>query len=388
MTGHARHPWLLIAALAMVVLAPQALLVWPGWSPPGLVENRILAARPRPWQSDGDLARFRREVDAWVADRFPARTTAIVGLNVLRYRLGYSGTPRVRVGRDGWLFFDNGGHLAQLRASSLPQGAVAAWVRELLRREARLRERGASYHVLVPPVKERVYAERLPGWLKVPAGPPDADVLSRAAREAGSSAVLVPLAGLLAAKAAGAGVYTPYDTHWTGAGAYEGYRQLLDAMASCGVDVTARPIASFSAREPEPARRDKDLAHMLGIGRFVDQRFVYLEDPAVQAALSVTYLGESRDWTSDRVIETGRPGPVLLLIGDSFSTALLPLLLPHFSRVVFAHHQNGFHRDDLCDRWNPDAMVLEVIESGIRHAMPANAVRRPSPPLVTPDAAG
>jgi hypothetical protein len=67
--------------------------------------------------------------------------------------------------------------------------------------------------------------------------------------------------------------------------------------------------------------------------------------------------------------------PSLLMTGDSFSNELLPFLLPHFSRVVFSHHQDGFFRDDLVTQFSPDVVLLEVFEPGVRHAM---SVRRTS----------
>ena len=69
-------------------------------------------------------------------------------------------------------------------------------------------------------------------------------------------------------------------------------------------------------------------------------------------------------------METGNPdGPTLLMTGDSFSNAILPFILPHFSRIIFAHHQDGFFRDDLLAQFNPDVVVIEVFEPGMRHAM-------------------
>jgi hypothetical protein len=62
-------------------------------------------------------------------------------------------------------------------------------------------------------------------------------------------------------------------------------------------------------------------------------------------------------------------GPTLLMTGDSFSNEILPFLLPHFSRIIFAHHQDGFFRDDLLAQFNPDVVVIEVFEPGVRHAM-------------------
>jgi alginate O-acetyltransferase complex protein AlgJ len=95
----------------------------------------------------------------------------------------------------------------------------------------------------------------------------------------------------------------------------------------------------------------------------------------------VEFLTDTHDWTGDRVIDTGSAGPVLMLTGDSFSNPWLPLLEASFSRIVVSHHQNGFFRPDLIQRFHPDAVLLEVIESGFRHAMPPRVPAVPPDPL-------
>jgi hypothetical protein len=82
------------------------------------------------------------------------------------------------------------------------------------------------------------------------------------------------------------------------------------------------------------------------------------------------------------VIDTGQTGkPVVLITRDSFSNALLPFLYSHFSRLILAHNQDGIWREDLIDRFKPDLVILEVVESGlplslIAPAHPASAAAR------------
>jgi Ca2+-binding RTX toxin-like protein len=60
---------------------------------------------------------------------------------------------------------------------------------------------------------------------------------------------------------------------------------------------------------------------------------------------------------------------VLLLLRDSFSLAMLPFLEGHFSRIVIAHNEDGFWRPDLVERFRPDVVISEVIESGAPYIM-------------------
>lgn len=357
----------LLAALA----ATGALLMVFGWSglpAPELVENRRLASWPEAGQLRRDFAGWRTGVDAWVTDNFPARRYLIGGLNYLRWRMGYSGTARVVVGRDGWLFYDDTTHLAQVRPSTLVSPELQAWVAELRARTELLRSQGTPYLVLAAPVKETLYRERVPRFLERP-GPTNSESIAGAVRAAGLDNYLDLHPALAAARAAGASIYSPYDTHWTGEGAYVAYVEVVRAFARLGLPVKAQPRSAFRTLQPGEAPLPQDLAYMLGIASFVRQQYPQLA-PVDAPVPQVTWLGAGRDWTADRVIDTGASGPVLLMTGDSFSNPWLPLLQRSFSRIVFSHHQNGFFRRDLVERFHPDAVLLEVIESGIRHAMP------------------
>lgn len=362
------RPSALIASLLVLYACLMVLPLLGVVKPPELVENRVPAQRPPLAMLWGNLQKFRTDLDSYLADHFPARRFLIGGLNYLRYELGYSGTKRVLVGRDGWLFYDDGNHLSQARASTLAPVEAQAWVAEQQARSAWLARKGASYVVLAAPVKERLFLELVPGELRRDQGAPDSVVIAQAAARAGAQGVLDLHAPLAAAKAAGVRIYTPYDTHWTGEGAYVAYAEVLRGLAARGVPVTPKPRAFFNDRNNGPdVPVPQDLAYMLGIADFVRQDYPQLgfaHEPRVE------YLTDRRDWTGDRVIDTGSPGPVLMLTGDSFSNAWLPLFEASFSRIVFSHHQNGFFRPDLVERFQPDAVVLEVIESGFRHAMP------------------
>jgi alginate O-acetyltransferase complex protein AlgJ len=369
MTKTAAHWWGLIAGVGALQIGMLVLDRLPMVREPELVENRSLATPPAAPRSIRDLDRFRTQADAYAADHLPARRFLIAGLNFFRYSFGYSGTRRVFVGREGWLFYDNDSHLSQVRDSTMSIAERGAWVDELAKRTRGLAAKGIRYVVVAGPVKESLYPDLLPRWLRSQGSMSDASVLLKASNDAGIHSVVDFKAPLASARDRGIPIYSRFDTHWTGDGAFYGYQALMGRFASMGLQVRAHPRSYFVEPEIKRAARPQDLAHMLGISSFVEQTYSSLEDPKKLPAQRVEYLTESKDWTADRVVETGRTGPVLLLTGDSFSTALLPLLSGHFSRVIFSHHEHGFFREDLIDRFKPDVVVLEVIESGFRYAM-------------------
>lgn len=339
---------------------------------PELAENRVLASWPDWPRSLSEFGRFRVAVEAYTNDHFPSRVYLIGGLNYLRYLAGYSGTARVLVGKNGWLFYENGSHLALIRPSDLPAAATHAWASEFKERRTHLQDSGIPYIVVAAPVKESIYPGLVPRPLRaMDAGPGDAALLRETVDLPARRGFVDLSAPLRRARDSGTPVYSPLDTHWTGEGAYVAYRTVLAEIARQGVSVVAHPRSSFFAPPAETAV-PQDMAYMLGIAAYARQDFPQLTGNAA-AHWNVHYLTPATDWTADRIIDTGSSGPVLLLTGDSFCNVWMPLLAESFSRIVFSHHQNGFHRKDLIERFHPDVVLLEVIESGIRHAMPEAA---------------
>ena len=79
-----------------------------------------------------------------------------------------------------------------------------------------------------------------------------------------------------------------------------------------------------------------------------------------------TYLNDKRDWTAPQVLETDSSSQrTLLLMRDSFSTELIPLLKLHFRRIIVVHVQDGFCRKDLIERYRQDTIVVEVIRTSL-----------------------
>lgn len=341
--------------------------------PPDLTEKRALAGFPAWPRTPGGFAAFRKGVDAYVADRFPARPYLIGGLNGLRLPARVSGSARVIVGRDGWLFYDNDTHLGAVRNDPpLAREAARGWLTALAGRSEALTARGAHYVVLVAPTKEAIYPQMAPAWFGRPDPNRPAQRLARLAAASGAGEVIYPADELTRQANWGLKVFGRYDTHWTGLGAYQAYAALMGRLQAQGLTEGPRPLTSFYE---DDFPRSGDLALMLGVAGWAKEALPNFTDPPAERGAAVTWLGDRRDWTGPQVIDTGQAGkPVLLMTRDSFSNALLPFLYSHFSRLVLAHNQDGAWRQDLIDRYRPDVVVLEVVESGAPGSL------KPAPP--------
>lgn len=354
-----------LAVLAAAFIAPRFV------TPPDLQENRPLAPAPQTPRTWAEWRAWPKAADAYVADRFPARPHLIGWLNFLRLKAGVSGSPSVIVGRDGWLFFDNGTHLGAARNDPAYTDAQAReWLAALAGRSEAAARAGAVHLVIVPPDKEVVYPQHGPAWYAGPDRNRAAVLLSRLAERSGAGDVLYLQDVLRRPTRWGLRTYGVYDTHWTGLGAYHGYAEMMRRLQAMGLAEGPRPIEAFADLREHDPNKPRNLALMLGVASFVAVDFPELGDPDAEDRLKTTWLTPNRDWTAPQVVDTGEVGkPVLLMTRDSFSTAFLPFLYTHFSRIVLAHNQDGSWRGDLIERFKPDIVVLEVVEGGLPVAL-------------------
>lgn len=360
-----------LAALVAGLMLPKAI------APPKLQENREPAAAPAAPRSPAELRAWPKAMDAYVTDSFPARNHLISALNYLRYRLGVSGASQVIVGRDGWLFYDNGSHFGAARNDPAFTDAEAqVWLAGLAARTEWLKARGVHHLLLIGPDKEMIVPQYGPRWYQGPDLNRPAPLLTRLNATAQAGEIVDPGPVLRRQARWGLNVYNPYETHWTGLGAYEAYVLVMRRLAAAGVTDGPRPLEAFSEITDDP-HKPRNLSEMLGIADFADADYPQFRDPTVNSR--TVWLTDKQVWTAPQIIETGQVGkPVLLMLRDSFSLALLPFLEGHFSRIVLYHHQDGFWRPELVERYRPDVVIFEVIESGLPWVMSGSPPASPA----------
>jgi len=362
-----RTHWRLLVGTILVLMA-AAWLAPRFVQAPDIQENRVLAAKPAWPQRVQDIRAFRKAADAYVADNFPVRPHLIGLLNRARMIVGVSGSSRVIVGRHGWLFVDDDTHLGVARGDPPVTGPqVRSWLMTVAGRTEYARAHGAPYLIVSPPTKDVVYPQHGPSWYRGPNPDRQAVALARLAIRTGAGEVIYLYPAIAEATARGEKTYSLHDTHWTGYGAYAGYAALMRRLQAMGLTEGPLPISAFRPTTLYGRARPRDLALMLGVSSFVDLDYPNLDNPGGRAKAKITYLSAAHDWTGPQVVDTGEVGkPVLLLTRDSFSNELLPLLYPHFSRIILSHNQDGFWRPDLIDRFKPDLVISEIVESGLR----------------------
>lgn len=364
-----RNFWPLILSVITFILIVH-IVPFLGVKKPNLVENRAPTSIPKFPSTWRELSDIPHRLDDFVENNFPIRSYIIASLNYIRYKSGYSGTKRVLVGQNGWLFY-NGDYLSfgSGQYTKNPED-IKSWVNGFQQRATYLRRNGSSFYMLIAPIQETIYPENLPTWATPILGASSTDMFISAAQNAGITQIVNPSDALIEAKNSYA-VYDEFDTHWTAYGSYIAYRELMNRIAVEHPEMQPLPLSSFQLSDTPIQLKPRNMANMLGIGDFVmKERSTFIQPGPIHDLEYIDFLSTRTDWTAPQVLHTNsKSGRSLLLLRDSFSRELLPLLKTHFTTIIAVHSQDGFFRPDLVEKFHPDVVILEIIEPSVRFVL-------------------
>src|ERR1700733_9280446 len=129
-----------------------------------LQENRTFAALPDLKPSYTSLRAFPSAFDSFYDDRFAFRNDLIGNMALLKYKcFDLSTTGKVLVGRDGWLYFMDGGDEESLRSTPLfTDKDLADWTCMLEERRAWCADRHIKFLFVISPNKSSIYRKFVP----------------------------------------------------------------------------------------------------------------------------------------------------------------------------------------------------------------------------------
>ncbi len=332
------------AVLAFVLLATPLVagLVSPDSPAAVRKEGRRLAPPPRPPGSGADWLALPAELDAYFRDHFGLRQALIRAHKELTKPMLRMGDASVLVGRDGRMFYLGEEAVRQSAGLVLRDQRVADTLDLIAAMNDDLAPRGIRFLVASPPNAATVYQDDLPDWAQNRGRPTEYDqFLEGLAAKGVKSVDLRPV--MEKARASGP-VYFRHDTHWTPRGALVAYNAVVEADRH--PDWRLDPGTALA---PPSARRGGDLARLLGVEDNVTEAAEELALPAGDKQLLTS------DPYGDYLQTSGRPGPTIMIIGNSFAGAHLePMLLQHVGRVVWLSHQHCGFDWKAVKRFRPD----------------------------------
>jgi hypothetical protein len=223
-----------------------------------------------------------------------------------------------------------------------------------------LARRGVRFLVAVPPNSSTIYQDDLPNWARNPGKKTEYDLLLEELAARGVKTVDLRPA-LHKARASGA-TYLLNDLHWNVSGAIAGFNAIVEADGHPDWAIDAS-----SAIGPLAERKGGDIATLAGVADKVVEATpsLLLEPVGRDDLLSRGVEGRieaARDMP-DHAIVSGRSGPTIMVIGDSFTAGYFPLFLSqHVGRAVWFHHNYcGFDWASI-DKIKPDEVWWTPVE--------------------------
>jgi hypothetical protein len=333
------------ALLAFLLLATPLVIGVVRPDSPELIlkEGRLLAPVPDAPLSLGALRAFPGEADAYLKDHFGLRQAMIHTHRDLSHPLLY-GNEKVLVGRDGRMFY-LGRDMVRQSAGLIVRDRMVAHAADMLAemRHA-LARRGASLLVAVAPNSSTIYQDDLPLWAQRGERKTEYDLFLADLATRGVKAIdLRPV--MAKARVGGAEAYLMHDTHWTARSAVLAFNAIAEAGGH--PDWSLDPGSSIG---PPAQRKGGDVARIIGVEDEVTETVQELALPSGGRSEDLS-PGPMPDW----VLTSGRPGPTVMVIGDSFTASYFPpMLAEHGGRAIWLNHRQCRFDWSLIDRFQPD----------------------------------
>ena len=334
--------YLSLLAFALVATPLVVGLVRPDSPAEILKEGRRLAPAPAAPDDVKDWLTLPAALDAYLRDHFGLRHDLITAHHELTKPMLGFGDDLVLVGRDGRMFYLGEGAVRQSAGLLVRDRSVSDTVDLIAAMNAELNRRGIRFLVASPPNAATVYQDDLPDWAQNLGKRTEYDLFMKGLSARGVEAIdLRPV--MAEARAEGA-AYFRHDSHWTARGALAAFNAVVAADGHPGWR-----LDPATALAPPSERRGGDLARLLGVQDSVTEEAEELALPQGEKTLLTS------DPYGDYVQSSGRPGPTVMILGDSFTGAHIePMLLQHAGRVVWlASEHCGFDWSAI-DRFRPD----------------------------------
>jgi alginate O-acetyltransferase complex protein AlgJ len=214
--------------------------------------------------------------------------------------------------------------------------------------------------VAVPPNSSTIYQDDVPKWARNTGKKTEYDLLYDELAARGIKTVDLRPA-MKAARASG-DTYLRNDLHWNGSGAIAGFNMVAEADGH-----PDWKIDPSSAIGPMVEKKGGDIAILAGVADKVVEMTPSLllkpvgRDEPLSHGLEGRIEG-ARDM-EDHEIVSGRPGPTIMVIGDSFTFGYFPWFLSQRTgRAVWFHHNYCGFDWAWIDKIRPDEVWWMPVE--------------------------
>lgn len=268
---------------------------------------------------------------------------------------------QVLLGKDRWLFYKSttdGDPIADYEGKNIYSLNLLDEILESASEaQQELQKREIQFSLFVAPNKENIYSEFMPDNY-IHSETSRTDILIEYL-EKNDINIISPKQEMLNQKEKEQ-LYYSYDTHWNQLGAYLGVRELLIHWGISLPELSDRIISCEPLKGHYHYCAEDDLAKMIGLLGVFDDEIEY----KIEGTPSIDWQQYEKEQTAEEVSFFFNPqavrNEVVLLVGDSFRTSMIPALSEVFSDVYVLHR--SFYDSSMLDEIDPDYVIAEYVE--------------------------
>lgn len=372
--------WVIIVVFLALITAPGIgqLTGFSGTEAIWAIEYRHPNPAPTMPSSAQECLDFPDAAEAFINDYFGFRSLLCAINGVVLQELGSTVADEVLVGKEGWLYH----HKSVFTITEEYRGAttvtdekIDAWVAKMEDCREWLDTMGIPFVFSIFPNKQTIYPEFLPDWVQKVA--PNRSERTTYALLATDIDFVDVIGELLDKKQDSKSLlYYKTDTHWTHAGAFVAYQQIMDHVETYFPSAVKleRDEVVFGTRDK--GRRDLMRQHNYWRGQnelVTEVEFVHgsrvenaeiVKDSIRKRCRINRFVPESNPIIFHTSLKTA---PRVVVFGDSFTWALAPFLNESFSTVMYVHHGTNKLNAELVIRFKPDVVIFGILEKSLTY---------------------
>lgn len=342
-------------------------------------ENRKITPFPK---ASVESKKFYTDFEKWYQDRLRHRDKAIGYWRKVNFEMGIILKDNIFIGKNEWLFNRHNAIKnfkdAQIKANNIKK------------LQKYCESKGKQFILMVPPPKEAIYQDYFPEYeqRKVKDYYVWENQLRRLVKENNINYLSVTDELFGQRKVSDDELYFNDDHHWSYYGSYVAVDVLLNRLKEQNYKLTnGKVILDGSLRE---AYKEWSYFGQLGFGKntktvapwnkdFTDE--IYVTDTHSGKTIKMNkVLSNDTLWgrivRGEAIIENKKidKSITLLVLGDSYSSYMMPYLSQKISKIISTHYRNCAEKkkkveiNRLMEKYNPDVVVLEIVGNGFFHS--------------------
>ena len=335
-------------------------------------ENRKMAECPS--FDIKHLDKFPKLYDAYYNDNFSMRSRMVNWFNFLKLEI-YKISPlpdQVLIGNDGWFYLKGNEYETFLGENGFSDSELREFKAELEFRRDYLEKRNCKFYFVIAPAKGIIYPNYIPNNLFLSAKKSHGEKLIEYLNR-NSDISVVNVFSLLKEKAKDVNnpIYLKLDNHWNELAGFYASNEILSKISADFPTVKTSSISDFSI-----SKKQVKVGNIIGMlnydHNYTDINYIFKLNRGNRSVF-VPKIGypcppsfPQEVFEESKEIK-GSILPKLLLMTDSFGTALFPFLAEHFTRTehIFDAWQYKLN-EEIVQFEKPDVVVLVIFEAHLK----------------------